>query len=343
MVSPTKDQQTENSSASEDDLGNEDLNEGTSTSDTSENEPSTFDVIMDAIKPKGEDDDEDDVNSEQDESDNGEGNDPKGEKPKSEEDESDEPSADELKAWKPKTRQRFEKLQAKYRDASEQLEKANVDAGHYRQFVEFLDTNGLDQDEANNLFRIGALMKNDPFAALEAITPYYHQLLEVTGQILPTDLQQQVKNGYLTQAHALEISRSRAMGRVAPEIQREQQQRQQNQQTRQQGQNAANMQSAIASWEQKWSTSDPDYGIKKDRVLDRLELKLTRAAREGKLPKTVEQAVALAESARREVETDLRQNKPKKPVNTVDGGNANSSHQPEAKNTRDVIRRTLNQ
>lgn len=340
MVSPAKDQQIEGSSASED-LDNDTSSEGTSTSKTPETETSTFDVIMDAIKPKEDGEGEDDVESEgKDDPAKAEADKSKDGKAKDEEGESDEPSADELKAWKPKTRERFEKLQAKYRDASERLEKAETEAGQYRQFVDFLDTNGVTEDEANELFNIGALMKNDPFKALELITPHYHGLLEVTGNIIPPDLQQQVKAGYMTQAAALEVSRARAKGQVIPAVH---QQTQQRQEVRQQGQNNASMQSAIASWEQKWSKSDPDYNVKKDRVLDRLELTLARAARTKTLPRTVEQAVALAEKVRKEVETELRSNRPRKPVTTVDGGNANSAHLPEPKDTKDVIRRTLNQ
>lgn len=343
MVSPTKDQQTEGSSASEDDLDNDNSVEGTSTSQTSENEPSTFDVIMDVInKPKGEDDDEDGANSDQDETDETQEGKSKDGKSKSEEGESDEPSADELKAWKPKTRERFEKLQAKYRDANDRAVKAEAEAGYYRQFVDYLDTNGISQDEANELFHIGALMKNDPFKALQLITPYYSGLLEVTGQILPPDLQAQVKAGYLTQAHAIEISQGRARGQIQPAIAQQQTQREQQRSVRQQGQNAASMQNAVAAWEQKWSSSDPDYSIKKDRVLDRLELMLARAARDNKMPQTVEQAVALAEKAKKDVEADLRQHKPRKPVSTVDGGNASSSGTPDPKDSRELARRMFN-
>ncbi len=340
MVSPTKDQLQEDSSAS-DNLDNDISSEDTSASNPPEKEPSTFDVIMDAIKPEGEKDGEDDAESDKETSAKSEGDKSKDEKPKDEEDESGEPSDDELKAWKPKTRKRFENLQSKYRSEKERADIAEVEAGHYRQFAEFLDKNGLDQEEANKLFNIGALMKNDPFRALQELTPYYNQLLEVTGHVLPPDLVQQVNAGYLTQANAVEISRARAKDRVAPVITQEQQQRQQQRDVRQQGQTAAAMQGAIASWEQKWSSSDPDYGVKKDRVLDRLELMLARAQRTNTLPRTVEQAVALADKARKEVENDLRQNKPRKPVSTVDGGNANASHLPEPKDTKDLIRRTL--
>ncbi len=345
MVSPTKDQQTEGSSASENDLDNDNTAEGTSTSQTSEQEPSTFDVVMNAIKkPEGDEADDEDADSEgKDASGADQGGKSKDGKAKDEEDESGDPTEDELKLWKPKTRKRFENLQAKYRDEKTRADTNEADAGHYRKFVSFLDNNGLDQEEANRLFSIGALMKNDPFAALQAITPYYHQLLEVTGQILPPDLQAQVKAGYLTQAHALEISRSRAQGKVMPAIAQDQQERQRQREGRQQGQNVVTIQGAIANWEQQWSKSDPDYASKKQRVLDRFELMLARAQRENKLPQSSEQAVAMIEKARKEIEADLRQNKPKKPVSMVDGGSSRTSHLPEAKDTRDVIRRTLNQ
>lgn len=337
MVSPTEDKLNEGSSASEE-LDNENL-EGTSTSDTSENEQSTFDVVMNALKGDDEGSDDEDANSDKEVTDKTEGDGSKDKKTEGEEAASDEPSADELKLMKPKTRERFQKLQAVNRDLSEKLVAAETEAGHYRKFVEFLDTNGIAEDEANTLFNIGALMKNDPFKALEAITPYYQGLLEVTGNILPPDLVQQVKAGYMTQAAAVEVSRARAQGRIIPAVQ---QQTQQRQEVRQQGQNVATMQSAIGAWEQKWSTSDPDYASKKDRVLDRLELDLARARREGKLPKTAEEAVALAEKARKFVEADLRQFKPRKPVSTVDGNSASSSHQAAPKNTMDVMLRTLN-
>lgn len=333
MVSPTKDQQPEVSSAS-DELDNDISSEDTSTSTPSKDEASTFDVVMNALKPEGEDEDDDTISDKvvADKPEDDASKDAKAEG------EPDEPTADELKAWKPKTRERFEKLQAKYRDTSERLVKAEEDAGHYKKFVEFLDTNGIDQDEANNLFNIGALMKNDPFKALEAIAPYYRNLLEITGNILPPDLTEQVKQGYITQAAAVEVSRARAQGKITPVIQ---QQTQQRQEVRQKQDNVAQMQNSIASWEQKWSTSDPDYSVKKDRVLDRLELTLARAARNGTLPKTAEQAVALANKVKTEVENELRQTRQKKPVSTIDGNNAGSQHQPEPKDTRDLIRRTL--
>lgn len=341
MVSPTEDKITEGSSASEDNLDNANASEGTSTSNPSEKEPTTFDAIMKAIKPEGDDEDEN-AESGEDDSQKAAGTSSKDGKTSEDGEESGDPTDEELKLWKPKTRKRFENLQAKYRDEKTRADTNETDAGNYRRFVDFLDTNGINEDEANQLFSIGAMMKNNPIGALQAITPYYYQLLEATGQILPPDLEAQVKAGYLTQAHALEVSRLRAANRLGPTIAQEQQKRQQQKDTRQQEQTVASMQNAISAWERKWSSSDPDYASKKDRVLDRLELMMARAAREKKLPQTVEQAVAMAEKARRDIEDDFRQSRPKKPISVVDGGNSGKSHSPDPKDTRDVIRRTLN-
>ena len=67
-----------------------------------------------------------------------------------------------------------------------------------------------------------------------------------------------------------------------------------------------------------------------------------RASRNKTLPNTVEQAINLADKAKTEVETEINQYKPRKPVEVIDGGTSNSN-MPEPKNTQDVIRRTLNQ
>lgn len=340
MVSPTEDEkglEEEVSSTSQD---TEQGTEVSSDSETSEEDSSTFDVVMKAIKP--EDETEDDSSSEKEQSEDSEGN----EKPEGDEEVSDEPNEEELKAWKPKTRKRFEQLQDRYRSATEeintlkeQISKDQADAEQFRQYNSFLEENQLSKEEANTLFNIGALMKNDPFEALRVITPYYQSLMQVTGNILPQDLQQQVNEGYITKEHAFELSQARAGNAYLQNRQNQQQQvQQQPQATHQQQSNT--IPNAIASWEKQWQSSDPDYNSKKDRVLERVELLLARAARENKLPKTEQEAVNLANEAKKFVENDLRQFAPKKSVTPV-SGNSTPKSLPEAQNTADVIRRTV--
>ena len=341
--------QPEDSSTS--DLSDTVKAEDSSNSNKSEDEQSTFDVVMKAIDgDDSETEDESESNSDEDDKKDSKEPSEDGEKEDKVEDEFEDFSPEERANLKKATAERFDKLKGLYHKSKEEkealnakLEEITVDADNYKQFTGFLEQNRISENEANELFNIGALMKNDPIKALELITPHYQQLLQVTGSILPPDLQQQVEQGYLTQAHAAEISRSRAMGQTTQAISREQQEHQQRlEQTRQQQETVNSIQSAITDWEKKWSSSDPDYSTKKDRVLERVELMLARASNRGEMPKTVDDAIRLAEDAKKHVEKDIRQFMPKRKINTVDGGSSVTT-QPEPKDTIDVIRRTLNQ
>ena len=340
MDSPSKEEETldqqenEESSTSE----NQDIekeSEDSSTSETSEAELSTLDLVKEAIKSESKDTDETNGSSEKDNEE-----DSKSEDELESEDNPDEPTEDELNNWKPKTRKRFEQLQSKYRDVNERLEKSEVDAGLYRQYSEFLDTNRITKDEANNLFNIGALMKSDPQQALQALTPYYNQLLEVTGNVLPNDLKQQVEQGYITEKNAVELSMHRAQSSHQQVMNQQNDQQQQQQVVAHQQELSTNIQSALADLENNWQKSDPDYDVKSTRIQERVKLMWFESNQKGQMPRSVDEAIGMAERAKREIEKEFRQFRPKKPVTSVDGGGA-SQVRPQPKNTLDVIRQTV--
>jgi|DEB0MinimDraft_6_1074348.scaffolds.fasta_scaffold00040_57 hypothetical protein len=329
--------QTENSSASdEQDFDNS--TEDSSASGESEPELSTLDLVKEAIKPEKEGDDETEGSSEEDESDE---EDESKDKSESEDDDSDEPSEEELKHWKPKTRKRFEQLQAKYRDVNQRLEKAEADAGWKQQFDTFLETNQMSMEEANKLFEIGALMKSNHMKALEMITPYYNQLLEVTGNVLPRDLQEQVNQGYITEAAAIEMSRGRAQNQHYQVRNQQQQQQRQQQEAENQKKLSTDIQVALANLENSWQTSDPDYKTKSNRIQERVKLMWYEASRTGKMPRSVDEAIKMVEGAKSEIDKEYRQFRPRKPVSVVDSGGNSGQTKPEPKTTLDVIRQTV--
>lgn len=324
---------------------NEDTDKGTedsSTSEDSESDISTLDLVKDAIKEKGEDkEDADDAEGSSEKDEKSEDEDESKDDSETEDNESDNPTEDELKHWKPKTRKRFEQLQAKYRDVNTRLEKAEVDAGFKREFDTFLESSNLSQKEANNLFDIGALMKSDPVKALEAITPYYNQLLEITGNVLPRDLQEQVKDGYMTEENAIELSRQRAS--TAHYQNRDEQDRvNRHQQVVQDQTNLSNnIQTALTNLENSWQTSDPDYKLKDSRIQDRVKVMWFEANRKGEMPRSVEEAVRMVENVKRDVDKEVRQFTPKKQVNSIDSDSIPGNTKPEPKTTLDVIRQTV--
>lgn len=332
------DQQTETSSTSDQDLENTD---SSSESEKQEPELSTLDLVKGAIEEtNNEGESKADSSSEEDKSKEKEESKDESE---SKED-SEEMTEEEEKAWKEqlnaKTRARFEQLQARYREAKDSLEKAETDAGFKAQFDQFLTNNNMSMEEANTLFDIGALMKSDPRKALEAITPYYNQLLQMTGEVLTPDLQEQVKHGYMTEQAALELSRQRANNRNYETRQQQQFDQQQQQEVQQQNQLQHDIQAALADLEDSWKKSDPDYNMKSTKVQDRVKLMWYEASRNGQMPRTVDQAVRMAEKAKKEVENDLRQFIQKKPVTPVDGGSTGPT-KAEPQNTLDVIKQTL--
>jgi hypothetical protein len=251
---------------------------------------------------------------------------------------------------KHKTRKRFEQLQNKYRTEKDSRIKAEkerkdyeADATYYRQFRNYLVDNQISTEEANILFDIGAKMKSDPAAALQALTPYYNMLLENTGHVLSQDLQEQVNKGYITERHAYELSRERASNnnlRKREAINQERQQHQQN--TQHQQQQFSNIQSAITNLEKNWEQSDPDYKIKNTRIQERIRLKLFEARANGSLPKSPDEAVKLAEISKKEIDKEMSAFLVKrKPITPVDGGGSGSGSKPKPQSTLDVIRQTV--
>ncbi len=336
---------SEESSSSE----NQDVNaEESSNSGKSESKKTVLDAVNAALN-QGEEDDEDSDEQKPDEKDAAKPVKKEGASEKEEGSSDDEATEDEKKAMIPKTRKRFEQLQNKFREEKEtrikvekERDEFKNDATYYRQFRSFLKENDLSHEEANTLFDIGALMKTDPMKALAAITPYYNQLLEVTGNVLPADLQESVKLGYITEKHALDLSRARASSQNLAHrnnVTQEKYQRKEAVQHRQQ--QTSHIQSAIASLEKGWESSDPDYKVKSTRILERIKLRLLEAERNGSLPKTPEEAVKVAQTAKKEIDSEMSSFLvKKKPINAIDGGSAGNP-KPKPKNTLDVINQVL--
>lgn len=345
QVSPTDneiidDKTLEDSSS----LDNQDVKdtEGSSTLGESGSEESTFDVIKKAVELDAKENDGSSEEEEKSGEDEEDSTDKKDDESELEDNSTEEEiSDDELKKlMKPKTRKRFEQLQTKYRETKESLEKYEQKAQSFDKFNTFLETNNISKDEANTLFDIGALMKKDPQRALEAMTPYYNQLLQLTGNVMPNELKQQVDQGYITEQAALDLSRQKALNEHYRNREVQQQQQRQQESQRQQQELNSNIQSGLANLERSWQQSDPDYKLKSTRIQERVKLMWYDASQKGQMPRSVDEALRMAETAKRDVERELRQFQPRKPINPVEGGGS-STTRPEPKTTFDVIKQTV--
>lgn len=224
---------------------------------------------------------------------------------------------DELKRYKPKTRRRIEQLLGRieeYRPAYEQMQHLN----------RFMAEARLTPQDVNNGFAVMRLVKNDPVKALEVLEPMVVQLRKMTGFEMPDDLKKRVEGGYISEQEALELSRLRAGAVLSEEARRrqaaEEEARRASEAVRAR---AAEVGRAVSDWERRWSKSDPDYSLKKQRVLEKVQLAAMQRVQQGRPLQSAEEALALAEKCREEVEQEIAQFRPRpRASNPVTGSSA---------------------
>lgn len=237
---------------------------------------------------------------------------------------------------------RFQRIIRQRATYKEQAARYEQDAQRYRNVQTFLDTHGVNAEEAASALQIAALIKTDPHKAWEALKPIAEQLLTQIGGILPPDLVQRVNAGELTEGAARELSKARAAAEVArKQISFDQQLRQ----TREQQERVSAVQSAAATWEAERRERDPNYA-QKVPLLEREILFLQR--NEG-MPTTPEGVKAQLAKAYRTVNQQFTAAKVASPVAAAperkpevkpvrSGGVASDGARPKAKSVLDIVK-----
>lgn len=211
----------------------------------------------------------------------------------------------------------------------------------------FMDGAQLDHEEVSLGLEIMAMMKSgDPAKALDVLMPYVEKLQLASGRALPPDLAAQVDAGEISEALARELSQARSREALAistaerarAETQKIQDRSAQDQAT--QAETAAkNSQTAVANWEAKWKSDDPDFGKKAKRVGEIAQLALYK---DPSIVQSPERAVALMDKALELVNAEmealaasLAKPEPINPVTTQAAVNAPGALEP--KTTMDII------
>lgn len=209
--------------------------------------------------------------------------------------------------------------------------------GHeqYEQISGYLKENELSAQEAADGFRIMALMKHDPSAAVEALQPYLEELALATGQTLPDDIRSKVDDGFLDEDSGRELAQARA------EAQRQQQRNEQllTQRDQAQGTNQLNvLAEAVTDWEERTKASDPDYDLKVDEIDDRVKVLISERGR----PQTVDEAITLANEAHSSVTERYKARfANKRPIKTASGGKLSGTPVPEANSLMEAVQNAL--
>lgn len=212
-----------------------------------------------------------------------------------EEELAEDPSKEELDRYHSRTRKRIEKLLDQRNQARAEIDSLKAAAEIGNGFRNYLQQNDISKEDLGVLLDLGAaLRKGDLHTFYEGITPYVRLAEEALGIRIPSDLQQHVQHGHMTNEAASVMSRER-YARLLAEQQaaqlREAQQTQQTQAYVAQVQNA--IANSVTQWEATIRQSDPDYGLKQDAV----KSLIWAVVQERGAPQSPEHAVEIAKEA----------------------------------------------
>lgn len=260
-----------------------------------------------------------------------------------EEEELGELTDEELKSYKPKTQRRFKQLDEQNKALTAELEQAKPLGDRFLQIEKFTKDANLTREDVNTGFNIMKLMKNDPVAAYEALTPIYSVLRELVGVELPADLRDRVAKKEISPEAAQEMSRLRAKDGLTTnqrQVQQEQdKQRQAETQTRQVETVKTDVGKVISDWETRQKGSDPDYALKQGRIMERVELEILKGFQSGKsIINSAQDAVNLANRVKKEVDAEMKKFAPRRQAMTpVIGSGATNGSKPVAKSVHDAV------
>ncbi len=281
---------------------------------------SMLDAVVSALKPSKGADEGSPASQTQDPKTNADPNVPKDDEPR-EEQLPEEVTEEELNDQKPKTRKRIEQLLGKVRTLGSQVTDLSPKAQEFDKLVNFIADNGLSKQDLDATFEIVSAIRNDPTKAYKALTPIYQALQQAVGDILPTELQERVRLGYISEADARALHRAQRSEALTREQSERTEQRRTEQSERERKQTLVrDVSSTVGTWEQGKASSDPDWHLKQSRINELIRLKVY----EQGYPDTKEAAVKLCNDVYDDVTKEIRRLSPKPQEKQAVNGNASS-------------------
>ena len=178
---------------------------------------------------------------------------------------------------------RWQQIVAENRDLKE-------DATVGKSVRSYQEGSGISNDEFKDLLNAGYLGKTDPEKAIPVVEAYLEKLKAATGDKLPDDLSQKVKDGYMDETTAREVSKERAKAAQATARANAAESKTEANNARAATQEVVG---AVNTWEQQQIAKDPDYAKKKELVHTFVRDDFTRNGR----PATKEDAIKVPEAA----------------------------------------------
>jgi hypothetical protein len=221
------------------------------------------------------------------------------------------PTDDEMKRYAPKTRERIEKLVGALKEKGREVAAFSDKAQAFDQIMGSLKSTGLEPAEVDVVFDIASLMKRDPQQALQRLRPIYEELSRRSGEVIPDDLAEEVRLGYVTEQRARELARARAGEQIRTDQLKQRDAQAEAERTRQQQeQSARDASTAAERWEAQKRQADPDFHLKQGRVAELTELEVLRRMKAGQGVKGPQEVLEICEAAYKRASDEIKRFQP---------------------------------
>lgn len=195
---------------------------------------------------------------------------------------------------------RFQQLIKERNELKTAAEASASDLADYAKIRKFQEDAGLSSDEVAEGYTVMSMLKNNPAEAYKNLKPIVDQLAVLVGDAIPSDLQTQVDDGSIDADSAARIAKAEGAAELQKQaLERDQLRRQQMAEHRAQ----QDMVSAVSAWEAEVTKTDSDFAKKRTMVREQI-LSLQR---QGEVPKSSADAVALAAKALKQVDEYIAQ------------------------------------
>jgi hypothetical protein len=248
------------------------------------------------------------------------------------------PTEEETSQYTPNAQRRIRQLVDVKNTLQAEVDALKPQAQSLEQITSFMDASDLAPAEVKQGFEIMALMKNEPRKALEVLAPLVQELARIAGYTVPEDMQEKVRQGYVSEADARRIAQAEAETKFVRERTERDQQRARETQERQAAQaRIGDVVKAADDWHERQATNDPDWKLKQDRVNQLVELRV----RQSGYPTDGKAMVALADSVLKDVNAEIKRLQPKREAKQMVTGNASTRPTPTPTDTLGVINAIL--
>lgn len=223
---------------------------------------------------------------------------------------------EDLGRYSHKTKRRIQALLDDRREKNLEIERLRPKAQELDKITQFAESARLSQEDLGVIYEIGALIRNDPFKARERLMPIMRQLDELTGNVLPDELQERARLGYVSEEDARRLAQTEARAQYLARAAEEERAAREQQSERAAAESHVRSVSTVASdWEKAKRTTDPDWSVKQARIGELVELEVLKNG----FPKTQKAVVDMLDGFHKRVSEEIGRIAPRRPIQPVTG------------------------